>query len=313
MQVSELTRELTAPPPAPVDDQVRRRIRDRLVSGVRPAIDRLPPGEHVLVTLPVLRQARSCPELLAGPEEPFAWKPLFVRRSLGLAIVDSCVTGRFHTPLEAAGPLADEAVAGWHRTGWRTFHWEPWFAGLADGARAAVLAEAVSWATSLWTAFEWRALGSLPQVGGVDDQWSCPASRALRMKGRSELRVALAVDRAWDGQRAGAGDGRHPEESGRLHRPVALVSMSGGRPGSSWAEELAFLALAAGLRSPSRPVPARVVGLWPDSGIHGTVEVGADILMAAADRVVSTVGLVVDARLSVADPGRGRSADRALS
>ena len=56
-----------------------------------------------------------------------------------------------------------------------------------------------------------------------------------------------------------------------------------------------------------------MVGLWPDSGLHGTVEIDADILSAAADRVVSTVGLVVDARLSVAEPVAGRSAGRVLS
>jgi hypothetical protein len=313
MQVTELTRQLTAPPPCPVADGPRLRIREQLVSGVGPIVDRLPPGDQVQVTLPLLRQARTCPELLARPEEAFAWRPLFVRRSLGLAIVESCVTGRFRNPVEAAGPVAAEAVAVWERTGWRTFHWEPWFAGLAGGARATVLAEAVSWATSLWTALDWRALTSLPQVGGVDDQWSCPASRAVRVRGRSELRVALDADHTWGADREGARRGRRPDALGRLHRPVALVSTSGGRPGPSWAEELAFLALSAGLRSPSRPVPARVLGLWPDAGVHGTVEIDADILSAAADRVVSTVGLVVDARLSLAGPEAGRPADRLVS
>ena len=57
-------------------------------------------------------------------------------------------------------------------------------------------------------------------------------------------------------------------------------------------------------------MPARVLGLWPDAGLHGTVEIDADILSAAAARVASTVGLVVDARLSLAGPDAGRSADR---
>jgi len=222
----------------------------------------------------------------------------------------ACVTGRFPTPLEAAGPVADAAVAAWGRTGWRTFHWEPWLAGLADGARATVLADAVVWATSLWTALDWGAFASPPEVGGLDDQWSCPASRPVRLKGRSELRVALGVEQGWDADRARDGGRWRPDGLGPPTGPVALVSMSGGRPGPSWVEELAFLALASGLRSPSRPVPARVLGLWPDSGLHGTVDIDADVLMAAAHRVVSTVDLVVAARLSAGGPDRGRSADR---
>ncbi len=289
MGASELTRELMAPPRAPIDGGARVDVRNRLVSGLGPLVERLPPGDHVLVNLALLRQARTCPQSLAAPPEGFAWKPRFVRRSLGLAIVRSCVSGRFRTPMEAAGPVSDEAVAEWERTGWRTFHWEPWFAGLAAGGRASVLADAVSWATPLWSALEWRAISELVEVGGVDDQWTCPAPRPVRLKGRSELRVVL------DGERAG------PADVGRCNRPVALVSMSGGRPGAPWAEELAFLALAAGLRSPSRPVPARVLGLWPDAGVHATVDIDAGVLTAAADRVVATVEAVVDARLSEAD------------
>jgi hypothetical protein len=128
-------------------------------------------------------------------------------------------------------------------------------------------------------------ISELIEIGGVDDQWTCPAPRPVRLKGRPELRVVL------DGERAG------PDEVGRCNRPVALVSMSGGSPGAPWAEELAFLALAAGLRSPSRPVPARVLGLWPDAGVHATVDIDAGVLAAAAHRVVVTVGAVVDARL----------------
>ena len=190
-------------------------------------------------------------------------------------------------------PVSDEALAAWQRTGWRTFHWEPWFAGLAPGARATVLADAVSWATPLWSAFEWGAIAQLPVVGGVDDQWSCPAPRAARLKGRSELRVPLATVQAG----SGVGD--------RGNQPEALVSMCGGRSRAAWPEELAFLALAAALRSPSRPVPARVLGLWPDSGAHSVVETGPEVLMAAVDLVVSTVDAVVSARLGEATGAGG--------
>jgi hypothetical protein len=88
-------------------------------------------------------------------------------------------------------------------------------------------------------------------------------------------------------------------EVGQTTAPVALVSVSGGSPPLSWSDELAFLALVAALRSPSRPVPARVAGLWPDSGHHLIVEIDDEALTAAADRVVATVSTAVDARLSV--------------
>jgi hypothetical protein len=78
------------------------------------------------------------------------------------------------------------------------------------------------------------------------------------------------------------------------------VSVSGGCPGEGWQEELAFLALTASLRSPSRPVPARVVGLWPDAGADRCIEVDEAALATAVDRVVATVAAVVASRRPVA-------------
>ncbi len=90
---------------------------------------------------------------------------------------------------------------------------------------------------------------------------------------------------------------------------TALVSVSGGRPQEGWPEELAFLALVAAVRFPERPVPARVLGLWPDSGDHLVVEVDGAVLAGAAGRVVSTVADTADARAGRA--GRmGNSVER---
>jgi hypothetical protein len=231
------------------------------------------------VSLPLLRTARTAPEWLARPEEPFTWKPLFVRRSLGLAVVGACASGRFRAPADAVGPVVDEAVAEWGRTGWRTFHWEPWVAGLTPGARAVVLADALCWATALWSSLDWAALSRAPRFGGVDDQWICPASRTLRLKARAEVRVPL-------------GEGS------------ALVSVSTGCPGTGWADELAYLALVAGMRSPTRPIPARVMGLWPDAGFHSSVDIDHRSLDGAVDRVVATVAATVEARTLVSEPAR---------
>jgi hypothetical protein len=287
MRATDLARALVASPVRFVDESCRSHLRERLSSGIAPMVERLPRGDQLVVTLPVLRRAKANPGSLAGDEEAFAWKPVFVRRSLGLAVVDACVTGRFRSPIEAVEPVASEAVAEWERTGWRTFHWEPWLAGLDGGARALVLAEAASWATVLWASFDWRVFTQRPRLGGADDQWVCSAPRTVRLKGRTELRVPLAAGPA-------PPQGAPPAAGG-----VTLVSVSGGCPGDAWLEELAFLALVAALRSPSRPVPARVAGLWPDAGIHHLAEIDGEALLAAADRVVATVSALVEARLAV--------------
>jgi hypothetical protein len=283
----ERTAALTAPPLASVGPEGRAALRRRLVDGLGASVAPLAAGGPVVVTLPLLRLSRARPDSLAAPEEPFAWRPAFVRRSLGLAVVDACASGRFHSPLEAVGPVAGLAVEAWRETGWRTFHWEPWLAGLADGARATVLAEAAGWATALWSSFDWSGLGPRTRVGGADDQWVCPATHTVRLKGRSDLRVPLATrgSSAWETGNEG---------------PVALVSLSGGCPSPAWRAELAYLALVAALRSPSRSVPARVVGVWPDAAADRVVEVDEDGLAAAVDLVVATATAVVEARLSAA-------------
>ena len=292
--INELVR---TPPMSFVDSLARARVRDRLVDGVAASVGDLPSGALVEVTLASIRRARSHPEALGRPEEPFAWKPVFVRRSLGLAAVRSCAEGRFALPSAAVGPVADQAVEEWERTGQRTFHWEPWFAGLGVGGRAVVLAEAAAWATSLWAAFDWTTLNSQVRIGGMDDLWTCPAPRTVRLKGRSEVRTRL--DMVVDGRRIAGSDGG----------PSALVSVSGGVPSEGWREDLAYLALVAGLRAPDRPVPARVVGLWPDAAEERTVEIDEAALDGAVDRVVATVAMTAAAARSTSDDRPGCTSD----
>jgi hypothetical protein len=76
------------------------------------------------------------------------------------------------------------------------------------------------------------------------------------------------------------------------------VSVASGVPAKGWEAELGFLALVASLRSSTRPVPARVVGLWPDAGEHRSVDITSGILAAAADRVIAAIAAVVEAHLS---------------
>jgi hypothetical protein len=280
----QLTESLLAPPTTSVTDRGRGAVRDRLLAGVLPRAEQLAPGAHLEINLARLRQARSHPEAVTRPDPAFAWKPVFVRRSLGLAVVQACVDGRFRTPAEAGETVAAEAVEEWRRSGWRTYHWEPWFAGLAGGGQVAVVADAVTWATGLWSTFDWREFDQALRLGGVDDQWVLPADRTIRLKGRAELRVPVRP-----GGSGSAGPDGPP-------LPEAMVSVAGGSPGDRWSEELAYLGLVAGLRSPTRPVPARVLGVWPDAGATRMVAIDDGSLMAAADLVVDTVATLVDAR-----------------
>jgi hypothetical protein len=296
--VSAFTSRLLAPARTCVDDVARQAARDRLLSAVPTLVDELPAGDQVVITLPVLRQARLGPDGVLGMDQPFAWKPAFVRRSLGLAAIESCLQHRHGTPAEAVAAVADEAVAAWVRTGWRTFHWEPWFGGLSVGARSVVLAEAATWATALWSGVDWNQFASLPTTGGPDDQWICTAARTVRLKGRSELRVGIPAPACCrTGHQGPAGSTIEAGSLADAPGPsMALVSVSGGIPSEDWRTELGFLALVASLRSPSRPVPARVAGLWPDAGAQRMIDVDAEILRAACDRVVSTVSEWVASR-----------------
>jgi hypothetical protein len=282
--VTEMTRALVAGPVASVDDAVRSRLADRLSAWIAAHAEHLGDGAPLDVNLSLLRQARYRPESLPTTPEPFSWKPAFSRRSLGLAVVRACVSGRFRSPAEAAPVVADEAVVEWTRTGQRTFHWEPWLAGLSPGARAVVLAEAVTWATSLWSSLDWSILATATQIGGPDDVWACPPRRTVRLKGRSELRIPLTTEQLMSGP-------------ARLSScPSALVSVSSGHPQIAWEEELGYLALVASLRLPTRPVPARIAGLWPEAGIFRVVDVDESILRAAAQRAAATVATVISSR-----------------
>jgi hypothetical protein len=253
-------------------------VRTRLESGVVDAAAGLPPNAPLEVGVPLLRQVRYRPDSLVLADEPFAWKPAFVRRSLGLEVVRACAAGRFRGPAAAVGPVADHAIETWHRTGWRTFHWEPWLAGLGAGGRSAVLAEAVAWATPVWATFDWSALRGTVELGGPDDRWVCPGPGAVHLRARVEARV------------------------GRPHGRPSLLSVVSGRPGDGWRDELAYLALVGAVAAPDRPVASRVVGLWPESGFRLAVEVDEAALCGAVDRVVDTVAVVSDVRTAASVP-----------
>ena len=74
MRATQLTRALMAPPTASVDETWRTHLRAHLSSAIAPVVERLPCGEQLTVTLPLLRQAIADPDSLAHDNVPFAWK-----------------------------------------------------------------------------------------------------------------------------------------------------------------------------------------------------------------------------------------------
>jgi hypothetical protein len=190
-------------------------------------------------------------------DEPFAWSTRTARRALGLAAVRSLLGGETRTPHDAVlARLADSdrdvrdgsrMVSGLDR----------WVASLSDAGRSAVAADAITWATRLWCAVDWPALGA-PLVVGRDLWWDSPHSALLALRGRAEVRTPVAH----------------------------LVVVSGPRRDSVRAE-LALVALVEALRAggDAEPAPARVVGWWPDSGHIVCLEPHPSVLTLAADSV----------------------------
>jgi hypothetical protein len=136
---------------------------------------------------------------------------------------------------------------------------------IGDGGRAAVEAEAVTWATRFHLALEWDRLPRTPAVGVADRWWDCPSVR-VGLRGRADVRIAVEGDRQ------------------------TLFTMLSGTPGSTSRVELALAALVDILGRPAAPPPARVVGWWPDCGRALVLAPGIDLLQDTAAAVVRAVG-----------------------
>jgi hypothetical protein len=194
---------------------------------------------------------------LERDEEPFAWSARTARRAIGLAAVRSLLGGEARTPHDAVRARLAYCARG-VRDGSRTVsHLDRWVATLSDAGRSAVAAEAVTWATRLWCALDWPALG-VPLVVGRDHWWDSPHSALLALRGRAEVRTRVAH----------------------------LVVLSGPRRESVRAE-LALVALVEALRgrADAQPAPGRVVGWWPESGHIVCLEPHPSVLELAADAV----------------------------
>jgi hypothetical protein len=196
-------------------------------------------------------------------ESPFEWSARTARRALGLAAVRTLVAGETRSPVEAVRQRLAESVR-WVRDGSAAASpLDRWVAVLGPAGRAVVAADAVTWATRLWCALDWTALGALgaPPLVGRDRWWDSPHSALLALRSRAEVRTGV-------GQ---------------------LVVLTGPRR-ASVRSELALVTLVDALRAHGSVAPARVVGWWPDSGRLVRVEPHPAVLTLACDAIAQVLG-----------------------
>ncbi|HEY4375950.1 MAG TPA: hypothetical protein VGM93_02285 [Acidimicrobiales bacterium] len=192
--------------------------------------------------------------------DPFAWTARTARRSIGVAAVRLLAAGTARSPLEAVRSRLAES-SRWVRDGSSSAsQLDRWVDGLSPAGRAAVGAEAVTWATRLWCALDWAGFMPAPVVGR-DHWWDSPHSALLALRGRADVRSANAH----------------------------LVVLSGPRRGSVRAE-LALVTLVEALRLRGDGVPGRVVGWWPDSGHLVRVEPEPAAVTLGAEAVELALG-----------------------
>ena len=283
---------------APAVSSARRRLEDGLAAevadtgrGIGAAAPSAPPPP--LLRIGHYQVARACDGTLTparsgdggrdGPGSPFCWTSRSARRPIGLAALRAGLDGRAATPADAvAMVMADPSgPLGVGRAGPGSA--ADWITSLAPPARAVVACEATAWATRLWTAADW---GRLPPhrlvVGGPDRwwRWSGPSAACrVALRGRADIRVGV------EPARGGLG-GAH-------------LLVLDGTPGAATRRALLLSALVDALsdrrEQEPAPVPARVIGWWPDCGKSWVVLVDARTLLAAADAVVETVSVLLGA------------------
>jgi hypothetical protein len=200
---------------------------------------------------------------LPRAREPFAWSARTARRALGLAAVRALAAGETRSPSEGVRDAVAQATQLVHEARQPPSAMDRWLAGLPPAGRAAVGAEAVTWATRLWCALDWQALPA-PLAIGRDHWWDSPHSSLLALRGRAEVRT------------------------GSSH----LVLLAGPRRDSIRAE-LSVVALVEALRGRGTTGPGPVVGWWADSGHLVRVE-GEPALLRQG---VATVGQALSGRV----------------
>lgn len=285
-RATAVTEELLSPV-RDVQPEDLRTVRAVLAGALAPLAAEIPAGARLVLDGYRFALARRRPERCALEEQAFSPSPAACRRAVGLAAVERCVRRRAVGPAQAVTDVLaagedDAAAVGPGGDRRRAQWWAPWYASLAAGGRAVVTAEAVTWATQLWSALDWDRVGRPVVVGGPDVWWDLPDSRTLVMKGRADVRARVGT------------------------RPV-LVVVGSGIPDSHARAELLFPALVAAMAGGPAGAPGRVLGLWPASGQVRVVPVDAAGLERCAEEVVAATATWVDGLLERAGPTAARA------
>ncbi len=201
-------------------------------------------------------------------DAPFVWSAATARRGLGVAGVRTMLAGKASTPIGAVDAAIGQAINR-HRRGERgASSMDAWLAGLGAAAIASVRADAVTWATRLWSGLDWTAFAAAPVIGR-DHWWDSPRTSLLALRSRAEVRAQST-------------NGRGDAVS------VHLVVLNGPRR-ASIGSELAVVALIESLRTNDPFPPGRIVGWWPDSGHVVSTEVNHVTLAQGVETVAATL------------------------
>jgi hypothetical protein len=265
--MSELTQVLLAPTPV-VDRDALAQVAGGLPVALADLAAQADGGGARRLTDHVIRLAYA-PSGTLPSATPFAWSAATARRTLGVTAVRSLVAGIERTPADGVRSALADAMRSARDLSRPSSSLDRWISGLSAAGRAAVHADAVTWATRLWSALDWRAFGA-PPVVGRDHWWESPHSSLLAIRSRADVR-SESVD----------GHGN----------PVSVhLVLLGGTRRPSVRQELSVVALVEAMRAGPAVPPGRIVGWWPDSGHIVSVDVDA----TALDLGLGAVGRTLD-------------------
>lgn len=262
-----------SPPPRAVAD-VCRTLRDGLAEA-RHGCD----GAAVRVDAFAIRTAGEPPLGEGRPEDdPFRWTPRRARRTVGVQAAARVVNGRVRCPAQGAEQAVTALVEDARRGGARPGSLGEWLGTAPPAVVGAVLAESTAWATHLVTAIEWGRVGGSVEVGGPDRWWDLGGRPTVGLRGRVDVRLS----------------GLRPPRPGSDRQ--SLLTLVNGRPGPASRIELGLAALVDVLRRPAGPVPARVVGWWPECGRALVLDVGEELMTSTAAAVLVAVRCALQRR-----------------
>gem|GEM_PF-592676 len=200
-------------------------------------------------------------------QRAFSWSPRATKRILGVRAAHRVLSGQCATPTEAVCAEIDDVIKRTEQQHTRPGSLGSWLEESTLGVRAAVIGEAVAHATDIITLLEWESVREITTIGRADPVWAVPGAPWISLRGRRDLEVTLDDER----------------------QERALVALRPGRPNPHSIDDLSLVALVEGLSQPEKPLPTRIVGVWPASGKSISLEVTRSTTQHAARFVVDAI------------------------